>query len=213
MKNQKFFYFLILLTGVFFAGCKSPPELVTEAAPPPPPPPVIQAVVEPALVLVPLTGAVIERVKAENAGKFQFYLSTDITLSKEDYAENEEFDGNGAAFLTNTHIRDQVIIKERTKGVLLADGGEIDEITLNICFEQDNDNTLSFVQTRTYPENKFYLKFEGSFSEAPGKGQLKYGNAVYQVDYTGEECPYLLISLAEQDLDIPSSRVLPGRSL
>jgi hypothetical protein len=210
MNNKKFRWFLALLPGLFFSGCKSEPGPAVE--PPPPPLPAIQEIAEPEPVLVPLTGAIIERIKTENAGRLQFYLSTDITLSKEDYAESEEFDDAGAALLTNTHIRDQIIIREKTKGVLLTGSGENDE-TLNVCFEQDNDNTLSFVQTRTYSEKKFYLNLEGSFDAASGKGQLKYGDAVYQVDYAGEERPYLLVSLTEQELDMPSLRVLPGRSL
>jgi hypothetical protein len=213
MNNKKLLYFLVLLSGLFFSGCKSGPEPVAEPAPPPPPPPpVIQEFVEPELVLVPITGAIVERVKVENAARLQFYLSTDITLSKEDYAESEEFDGEGAALLTNTHIRDQIIIREKTKGVLLT-GSRENNGTLNVCFEQDNDNTLSFVQTLTYSEKKFYLNLEVSLDDASGKGRLKYGDAVYQVDYAGEERPYLLISLTERELDVPSLRVLPGRSL
>jgi hypothetical protein len=212
MNNKKFLYFLVLLPLLIFSGCKSKPDPVAEPLPPPPPPPVIQEIVEPFDGFVPITGAIFERVRAENIARLQFYISTDITLTKEDYAENEEFDGSGAALLTNTHIRNQVIIREKTKGILLTDDGENDGTTLKICFEQDNDNTLSFVQTRTYSEKKYYLKFEG-FNADSGKGQLTYGGVLYQVDYNGDENPYLLISLTEQELEVPSARVLPGRSL
>jgi hypothetical protein len=182
----------ILASGLFF-GCKTPPPPPLAPVPAPPPP------------LRPLTQEIIKRVA--DPMTLQYYISSWVILDHEgipDYPESidirdvtnissppyagipNRIDVNpkGTAQLRYDNLYRVILIKEQTRGALLSlseDGS-----TLEICFDQNNNNTLIFRLDDS--TDQFYLDQESGT-------KIEYGGVTYTQWL--RETPILLIRMGE----------------
>jgi hypothetical protein len=211
------------VVAVLFAvcGCRTPPEIKT-----------VEKVVErtvrvdmPVEVIdtrMPLTLSVWDRLRngMENVSsdikKFQFILSGRITLEREHIKQNDGSDGGGRVKFENVHTQEVITIPDQVEGQALDYREEADgEIILGVCFEKDNEYTLTFSCKKENENGYFYLKI-GKASASPLRGEEKgiilYGGQEYKVKYNGTP-PNLFIKLSQSDIDKSDNRTLQGRKI
>ncbi|MDR1221086.1 MAG: hypothetical protein LBK73_15980 [Treponema sp.] len=72
---------------------------------------------------------------------------------------------------------------------------------LEILFEDSNDDYLEFTGYFNYSEGKFELIDD----------KVMYGGLEYQIEYGGEELPYLKYKLLERQTETETQRKAKGR--
>ena len=207
-----------LISLVFlFSGCSTPPP---EPAPEPPPRSHPVRPAPPAVVpdpQTPLTFSLLQRLRnsvdtlEESLSRFQFIISGKVVLEREYSQRNDTFEEGGIPEFEDEYVKVAVTINDQTPGqaVNLRTVGE--RTVLSICFEEDDDNQLSFSYTAEGPDEYFYLEYIPNTAEAgEEQGSLIYGGNVFKL-FTGETRPYLLINLSQKDIDTHLPRTAPGR--
>jgi hypothetical protein len=182
----------LLVLAAAFAACKSnpPPESAagadTEAPlsdfilPEPPARP---------YTYTPLTRDYINQIKGSKSiiinSRFiiqleglQYYISQGITLNRHNTKPLVEVDALGRLTQWTITSEEQLDIRGRTGGILVAAGLEetTDTLTLRICFDDDERKILDFRQDPGR-ENRFYL----TTAEQDGKFFVTYGERRYEV--------------------------------
>jgi hypothetical protein len=186
-----------------FGSRETPPPAVPELAapepvivlPPPPPPPKTT-------FTIPLRKA----LSNEQLGKVQFYLSSSLTLSKEDNKTNIQVDSMGKIIKTSGLEFVQIRIPAETPGRLgQSDMDEYD--ILAICFEDNNvNNNVVHFQPNTEKD-----RYELMSYSRDGIKLLRYGDTDYEISYS-RELPYLLVVNEQQMDDNVNTRTVTGRS-
>ena len=203
--NYKGFYyrFYVIAALLLVCGCKSPP-------PPPPKEPEIREVLD---IRVPLTIGILERLTYENNEsdtpgeimRFQLHLAGGMTLEREDKEQNSSRGPKGSIYLDGVRIREVITIKDQTEGQVVGYEDTGAAIILSVCFEHNEKNRLSFSSRKGDRDGYFYL--------AGPNRKVTYEEKEYDVNYSDEYPPYLLIKLKQSDIEKINSRTLEGRKV
>jgi hypothetical protein len=154
------------------------------------------------LPLQPMTVALVDYLGASAVRDFQYYLSSRIVLSKEDFDRKYE-NVNGSLKLDNTYSRETVEIDEYTKGIVVSVGtNDEGKLVLAACFSRNPELTLRFIQSGD--GDRFDLETQD--------GTTLYGNTRYRVLHD-ENFTRLLINVESGGRIVGQPRREPGRSL
>ncbi|MCL2269984.1 MAG: hypothetical protein FWC24_01440 [Treponema sp.] len=199
---------MLHVTGVFlgmliFLGCKSSPAPEIESR-------------------MPLTVAIAQRLSTSDSSlrgmdRLQLYLFGRITLEREHSETSQEID-HGVGRMINEHIRDTIIIPDRTPCLAINVDQKDNDIFFYIAFDEseksnENGNLLKFSSKADNPDGFFELQFNHNDDEplsGDEKGSLNYKGNTYKVKYVGDIKPHLLVQLTLQNKDTPNMDVLHG---
>ena len=213
-----------ILCGMPFAllifGCQTPaPERVYVERPPE------RVYVERAVEVeiidtrMPLTIATIQRLTRphenlpDNLGHFQLHLFGRVMLEREYIIPSLSRDIDGRAIFENVHVREVITINDQTEGQAIRADYINGELLLSVSFD-DGDDYLIFSSRTSDPDGFFSLRYDpGDIIPIVGdeRGMIDFGGHQYRLRYTGYRTPYLLIRLAQSDVDRLHARVLRGR--
>jgi hypothetical protein len=158
-----------------------------------------------------LTPSLIDIVGGQEViDKFQYFVSTNITLTKIDTIEdkNTSVSGSGVVSVRNKIIKSQIKINVDTHGALINWYKDIDNrLVLELGFEDDDTNRLFFSQYKPGQNNKFYILYDDAEQKL-----IQYGNEYYTLEYSGEEPPYLQLKIDAKDIEETKSRKASGRT-
>jgi hypothetical protein len=203
---------------MLWGGCVSPAPVVQEEEEP-----VIQKTPEVTVIMIPLTGSILDSLDSSLEGgvqnainQFQVYLSTHIIMEKEEMKPVTVI-ADGRIQIEDVYTRSRVVIKAYTPGVAseLREGRE--ETILVVNMDTDENNKL-FFSNRTQEgsgDAYFYLQHISAGASVSGdeKGSIKYGDEIYTIKYVGTKRPYLLVKTDQTLSDSSESRSAAGRLL
>jgi hypothetical protein len=150
----------------------------------------------------PMTMALVDYLGRDSVRDFQYYLSSHIILSKEDFTKRYKKVG-GALNIDHTYSRETVEIDAYTRGVVVGTDTDKDgKMILVVCFSQNPGLTLRFIQSGD--GDRFDLETQD--------GTVLYGSSRYQVLFD-EKFTRLLIDVSSEGRIITQPRREPGRSL
>ena len=167
---------------------------------------------------MPLTIATIQRLAGAgmaDISHFQLHLFGRVILEREYTTLMPSLDPGGRARLENVRVRQEVIINDQTEGQAIRGEERDGELLLSVRFDDGND-FLVFSSRLGDPDGFFSLRYNsgaGGMTPLVGdeRGTLQFGGHQYRVRYTGNRAPYLLIRLAQSDVDRLTTRILTGR--
>jgi hypothetical protein len=174
-----FVFFAALLTG--FIGCSS---------------------------IKPITQNIINDVGGNSEiEKFQYYVSSRLVLNDARKIRGQQtVTSYGTAAITDIVYRNRIIIGKYTMGVALNTfQDENDNLTLEICFEEDDSRRIVFKQDGPGSDRKFYIVYQDPFSRI-----IDYGGELYTVDHSGDR-PYLRVKIFKQLKQRTRTRWAGGR--
>jgi len=126
--------------------------------------------------------------------KFQYYVSTQLILNDaKKVRDQQNVSRTGTASITDTVYKTRIIISELTMGAALS--SFVDDkgyLTLEVCFEEDDNKRITFKQDGPGSDRKFYIVYQDTFSKT-----INYGGELYTVDYRGDR-PYLKVKVYKQ---------------
>jgi predicted nucleic acid-binding protein len=139
--------------------------------------------------------------------KFQYYVSTKLVLRKSEQTRNQQnVTKTGTATITDVVYNDRIIILKNTMGVVLRSlRDENDILTLEVCFEEDDNKIITFKQDGAGSEKKFYIIYQDPFTR-----RINYGGEQYIVDFSGDR-PYLMIKIDKQLKQMTKTKWASGR--
>jgi len=238
MTDKRFFkiifgFIFALLASIAVLGCASREPPLTSSPTPPPDTKieyrdrVVEVVKEkevvrevvreaPSETLMPFTINLMRQLQQGNVDlqKIQFILFGRISLERA-YIKPTASQEGGRANINVEHVRNSITINDRLEGALLEIPEETrgGEITLSVCFEDDDNYRLKFSSRINEPASYFYLNYTLPPRDAPPdeKGTLLYGGETYELSFAGEKAPYLLIRLTQKEYDSPIPREAAGR--
>jgi hypothetical protein len=143
----------------------------------------------------PITQNIIQDIGGNaEIEKFQYYVSSRLVLNDaKKIRDQQNITKDGTAAITDILYRNRVIISKNTMGIVLNTfRDEKDNLTLEICFEEDDNRRIVFKQDGPGSDKKFYIVYEDVFSRI-----INYGGALYTVDYSGDR-PYLKVKIYKQ---------------
>ena len=215
--------FVLLAVFTLFLGCAttSTDTDIEPAAPGSPPPVVLtQTVTE---TLMPLTPFILQRIRSRysddsefraDIGRYQFLLFGRILMEREFPRRRTELGSGGQLIFFDENIRETITINDQTGGQAIDIRFNGNEISLYVCFDQDDRLSLPFTTVVSDFETFFHLKYDqnGKMSTTGDeKGTVWYGENEFKLRYSGERSPYLLVRLSHSDLDVPIRHTAPGR--
>ena len=195
-----------------WGGCAGSPVPVVEPEP-----------VEVTVIMVPLTGAVLERLASSLEGgiqnalnQFQVYLSTHIIMERDEMKPSTTIE-NGRIRIEDVYTRSRIVVRAHTPGVALELREGREEAILVVNMDNDENNKLFFSNrlTEADADSWFYLQHISMGASEPGdvRGSIKYGNEIYKITYTGKTRPYLLIKIDQAVSERTESRSADGKFL
>jgi hypothetical protein len=203
---------------ILWTGCASRPVSVVEVEEP-----AARPTAEVAVIMVPLTEAILERLGSSLEGgiqsvlnQFQVYLSTHLIMEREEMKPSTMIE-NGKIRIEDVYTRSRIVVKAHTPGVAseLREGRE--EAILVVNMDNDENNKLFFSnrQPEAGENTWFYLQHISTGASASGdeRGSIKYGNDIYKITYTGKTRPYLLITMDQTISERTESRSAEGKFL
>jgi len=126
--------------------------------------------------------------------KFQYYVSTQLILNDaKKVRDQQNISRSGTASITDIVYKNRIIISEFTMGAVL--NSFIDEkgyLTLEVCFEEDDNKRITFKQDGPGSDRKFYIVYQDPFGKT-----INYGGDLYTVDFRGDK-PYLKVKVYKQ---------------
>ncbi|MDR2602721.1 MAG: hypothetical protein LBC53_09800 [Spirochaetaceae bacterium] len=143
----------------------------------------------------PITQSIINDVGGSSEiEKFQYYVSSRLVLNDaKKIRDQQNITKYGAAAITDIFYKNRIIINKNTMGVVLNSfRDEKGNLTLEICFEEDDNRRIAFKQDGAGSDRKFYIVYQ----DAPG-GIIDYGGELYTVEYSGDR-PYLKVKIYKQ---------------
>ena len=152
-----------------------------EIPPPPPPPPPASS---PIARTMPVTDEMIGFIKAEpNASEVFYYISKPIILRRVSGSRDASIE-NHEVILFGSIDYNTIPITAFTKGVLkdTSFGNP-----LNVTFQTDRGNLLLTFRKQGYGASERYELTKNS------SGQITYNGLDYEVEYIGQEVPYLMV--------------------
>ena len=223
MKNILFFGLILSVLTLFTVfGCKTSEHVVEPASEPAKEPQIVHEVpvFVPFDIMTPLTPAILQRLRDsgeemsidERITKYQFRLVGRINLEREYIETNDGLEEGGAARFENTYIKENIVISDQTDGQAIALRMLLNELTLHLCFEDDDKYELVFVAVKDNPDGFFYLSYAPTAEGGEEKGSLAYGDHIYKIKF-GDKVPHILIKLSKKDTDHVNSRTLKGRQV
>jgi hypothetical protein len=214
----------VLALALILLGCRSS----TPPPPPPPPPPsppsngdiyIPPPPGDELDVLMPLTTAVLRRfgeseeVWKDKIGSYQLILFGRITLEREYTNHNSAVESSGRIRFEDVRVREVITINDRTEGVALELKVQNNEIIVQVSFEDKDDKYhFVFVNSEREADDLFYLTYApNGRTQSDIRGTLIYGGELYNIRFTGERSPYLLIRLTHRDVEEMEARTVGGR--
>jgi phosphotransferase system IIB component len=143
----------------------------------------------------PLTQNIINDVGGnDEIEKFQYYVSTRITLNDaKKIRDQQDISKFGAAAITDIVYNNRIIIDKSTMGVAIKKYyDEKNNLTLEVCFEEDDDKRIIFKQDGNGADREFHIVYQNSFTRT-----IDYGGELYTVDYYGDR-PYLRVKVSKR---------------
>jgi hypothetical protein len=166
---------------------------------PAPPPEIVE--VETVVSLQPITADMIHRIGTKEVPHFQFYISNQVILLRENNELRSRNTGKGLE-LTNAFTRDIVTIDGLTKGEVVRVGTNNEgKMVLDACFEADSDASLRFIQSR-----------EGYFDLEIHEGTVRYDDMSYRI-LPAEMMTRLMINLESRNDVQDFNRYVTGREV
>jgi hypothetical protein len=160
----------------------------------------------------PLTQNVMNDIGIEDIGRFQYYISTKVTMNAAERLREPDIDKKGTASIKETSLRDIIIINKNTKGVLMDQRRDDDgHLILEICFEektQDSDKRLIFRPDSPGLERHFFLFFDDL-----RKRVVQYGDREYTLDTNSGERVYLKIKIDKSLIEKKRIHRVKGRKV
>jgi hypothetical protein len=160
----------------------------------------------------PFNLAVVNEVGIEDIGRFQYYISTKVTMTAAERVREPDVDKKGTASIKETSLRDIIIINRNTKGVLMDQRRDDDGLLfLEICFEekaQDGDKRLIFRPDSPGLERNFYLLYNDL-----RKRVVPYGDREYTLDTRSGERVYLKIKVDKSLIEKKRIHRVKGRKV
>jgi hypothetical protein len=160
----------------------------------------------------PFNLAVVNEVGIEDIGRFQYYISTKVTMTAAERLREPDIDKKGTASIKETSLRDIIIINRNTKGVLMDQRRDDDGfLFLEICFEekaQDGDKRLIFRPDSPGLERNFYLLYNDL-----RKRVVQYGDREYTLDTRSGERVYLKIKVDKSLIEKKRIHRVKGRKV
>jgi hypothetical protein len=129
--------------------------------------------------------------------RIQMYISNQVILLRLQDEVRGRNTGESLE-LVNSFTRDMITIEGMTKGEVIR--FDPTEMSLDVCFEQNREQTLRFIQTE-----------RGLFEMEKFNESAKYNDVPYQV--LAAERPRLLIKLENRGSIVEEKRSAPGRSV
>jgi hypothetical protein len=156
------------------------------------------------------TPSLVEIVGGQEAiDKFQYFLSTNISLTRINTANDKDtaVSRTGVVSVRSKIIKSRININKGTKGALMNYYTDMDNrLVLEVCFESDDTNRLFFAQYKPGQNNNFYILYDDAEQKL-----IQYGGEYYVLEYSGEEPPYLQLKIAAKDIESTKSRTVRGR--
>jgi hypothetical protein len=143
----------------------------------------------------PITQSIINDVGGDaEIEKFQYYVSTKLTLNDaKKIRDQQNITKYGTAAITDIVYKNRIIIFKNTMGVVLSSVRDENGIlSLEVCFERDNNKRIVFRQDGSGSDRKFYLVYQDPFTRI-----VNYGDDLYTVDHSGDR-PYLKVKIYKQ---------------
>ncbi|MDR3115381.1 MAG: hypothetical protein LBU25_07665 [Treponema sp.] len=143
----------------------------------------------------PITQNIINDVGGNSEiEKFQYYVSSRLVLNDaKKIRDQQSITKYGTAAITDVVYRNRIIISKNTMGIALNSfRDEKDNLTLEICFEENDNRRITFKQDGPGSDRKFYIVYQDPFSRI-----INYGGELYTVDYSGDR-PYLKVKIYKQ---------------
>jgi hypothetical protein len=143
----------------------------------------------------PITQSIINDVGGNTEiEKFQYYVSTKLILNDaKRIRDQQNITKYGTAAITDIVYKNRIIIFKNTMGVVLNSFRDEEGIlTLEVCFEEDNNKRIKFRQDGSGSDKKFYIVYQDPFSRI-----INYGDELYTVDHSGDR-PYLKVKIYKQ---------------
>ena len=156
----------------------------------------------------PITQNIINDVGGnEEIDKFQYYVSTKITLNEaKKIRDQQDISKYGAAAITDIVYSNKIIIDKGTMGVAIEKSfDEENNLILEVCFEEDDDKRIVFKQDGLGADRKFYIVYRDSFNRT-----IDYGGELYRVDYNGDR-PYLRVKVYKRLKEKVKTKWAKGR--
>jgi len=156
----------------------------------------------------PITQNIINDVGGNSEiEKFQYYVSTQLVLNDaKKIRDQQNISKSGTATITDIVYKNRIIISELTMGVVL--NSSMDEkgyLTLEVCFEEDDNKRITFKQEGPGSDRKFYIVYQDPFSKI-----INYGGDLYTVDHLGDR-PYLKVKVNKQVKQKTKTKWATGR--
>jgi hypothetical protein len=162
---------------------------------------------------IPITTSIIrDKVGEEKIPKFQYFLSTTITLELEPEKVNEAstVSRDGQLITRSRTVRERITIPENTPG--LVGQGQYEKMMggkdylLKVAFEKKDRNlVIRFAQYSDGDNIKYNIFYNDRENNI-----IRYGEHNYTVSFDGDELPYLAIREREIHDVISKSRRASG---
>jgi len=162
IKNFLFFPIMVLITGLFFAGCAS-----------------INILSDSTITKYKL------RTNIEGLKNFQYYISRDIVLTSIDVSSSIDI-SRGQGKSSTTVQRDYIEFLSSTPGIALEVKEDNEGIMIGVAFESDNDNLLWFKRFREWGDEYPYFFLLSTDWVDNEYIEIEYAGASYRIP-VGEE--------------------------
>jgi hypothetical protein len=156
----------------------------------------------------PITQNIINDVGGNTEiDKFQYYVSAKLTLNDaKRIRDQQNISKYGTAAITDIVYKNKIIISKKTMGVVLKSYiDEANNLTLEVCFEEDDNKRIIFKQEGPGSDRKFYIVYQDPFSRT-----INYGGELYTVNYSGDK-PYLLVKVYKRLKEKTKTKWARGR--
>jgi hypothetical protein len=142
----------------------------------------------------------------DQLNKVQFYLSNNLTLTKQENKVNVKVDVEGKIIRTDGMDYNQIQMPAETPGRLgQINADEYD--VLAVCFEDNNiNNNVIYFQPNLEKD-----RYELMYFSRDGIKLIRYGDTDYEISYS-RELPYLLVVNEYQKDDNINTRTVTGRN-
>jgi hypothetical protein len=201
---------ILVIIALLISACGStpepepPPPPPPVAAPPPPPPP------PPPVPKTTFTVSTRRTLQEDQLYEIQFYISTNLVLTREINTTETSINALGAIVIRNGRDAEEITVAAETPGemvvrdTMMLNGVETEY--LGICFEDNVLNTLYFIPNaeKNRYELLYYMK--------NGLKTILYDEHEFEVVYR-PEIPYLLIINEAKVEEIVEKRNAAGRKL